>query len=87
MLNLPVIKEQSVRHILKNSKIFPKKKERNHVGKVFGESLELFSICIYEDFSSEINFNATVIEKTDSTLIALVGKDGELLDAFFEKEF
>ena len=86
LVNLPIIQQQASHYLLKDSKIIPKKKERNRVSKVLGQNLRIFSIIIYEDLSSEINFDATLLDDIDTTVIALISSDGKLLDAYFEND-
>lgn len=86
MLNLPFIQTQAAQYFFKNSDIFPKKKERYYVSRIFSEMLEMISITIYEDLSSEIHFLATVLEENDSTMVALVNPQGEFIEAFIEND-
>lgn len=86
LLNLPSIRNQAVQRIFKNTRLFPKKKERNHVKKVFEQMLELTSIMIFEDLSSEIGFVATVLKKKDSRVVVFVGSECEFLDVSFETD-
>lgn len=86
LINLPIIQQQASQHLIKDSKLFPKKKQRNRVINIFGRNLRLISMLIFEDLSAEINFNATLLEESDTTVIVQIGSDGKLFDAFFEND-
>ncbi len=86
--NLDSIRAETVAEILGNSrKLFIKKRQKDSAGKELQKNLQLFSIKIYSDLSSEVEFIGEIAEDEDpdETFYALLDPDGNLTEAGIEE--
>lgn len=87
--NINSIRAETVDKIMENSRrLFIKKRQRNSAGEVIKKNLKLFSIKIYPDLSSEVEFVGNIAEDKDpdETFYALIDPEGNLIEAGI-KEF
>jgi hypothetical protein len=77
--DLPAIRRQAFRELIENEKrISAKRRERKFIAEVLEKEVEIFSITIYEDLSSEIRYDAEIFD--DEWIVVLIGANGEFLD-------
>jgi len=77
--DLPAIRRQAFRELIENDKrISPKRRERRFMAETLEKKVEIFSITIYEDLSSEIRYDAEIFD--DEWIVVLIGANGEFLD-------
>ena len=77
-----------VDELMENSRrLFIKKRQRRSAGEVVKKNLKLYSIKIYSDLSSEVEFTGEVGESEDlgETFCALVDKQGKFTEAGVSK--
>ncbi|MEO8071701.1 MAG: hypothetical protein ABI686_00490 [Acidobacteriota bacterium] len=82
--NLNSLRDEMVGEIMENSRgFFKKKRQQISAGGILKKSLQLFSIKIYADLSSEISFIGETAEDEDpdETFYALIDPDGTLTEA------
>lgn len=86
--NINSIRDEMVNEIMENSRrLFKKKRQRNSAGEAIKKDLKLFSIKIYSDLSSEVEFTGNVAEDEDpdETFYALIDNEGNLIEAGIEE--
>ena len=86
--NINVIRSEMVDEIMENSShLFIKKRQRRSAGEVVKKNLKLYSIKIYSDLSSEIEFTGEVgeDEDLDESFYALVDNCGKFTEAGVSK--
>jgi hypothetical protein len=86
--NINSIRDETVDEIMENSRrLLKKKRHRNAAGEVIKKNLKLFSIKIYSDLSSEVEFigNVPEDEDPDETFYALLDPEGNLTEAGIEE--
>ncbi len=77
--DLPAIQRQAFRELIENDKrISPKRRERKFIAETLEKEVEIFSITIYEDLSSEIRYDAEIFD--DEWIVVLIGANGEFLE-------
>ena len=82
--NVNSILDETVDEIMENSReLFKKKRQKLSAGESLKKSLKLFSIKIYSDLSSEVEFTSNIAEDEDpdETFYALLDPDGALTEA------
>ena len=86
--NINVIRSEMVDEIMENSShLFINKRQRRSAGEVVKKNLKLYSIKIYSDLSSEIEFTDEIgeDEAPDEILFALVDNQGKFTEAGVSK--
>ena len=75
------LRQRAMREIIgNNTKISPKKRERQFMANMLEKELRLFSVMIYEDLSATVYFDAEIFEE-DELVQVLIGANGEFLQA------
>ena len=86
--NINIIRSEMVDESMENSShLFIKKRQRRSAGEVVKKNLKLYSIKIYSDLSSEIEFTGEVgeDEDLDESFYALVDNCGKFTEAGVSK--
>lgn len=86
--NINVIRSEMVNELMENSRhLFIKKRQRHSAGEVVKKNLKLYSIKIYSDLSSQVEFTGEVgeDEDLDETFYALVDNQGKFTEAGVSK--
>lgn len=82
--NINSIRDEMIDEIMENSRgLFKKKRQKQAAGEALKKSLRLFSIKIYPDLSSSVEFIGRVPEDEDpdEVFYALLEPDGSLIEA------
>lgn len=87
MENLDSILTEMLAEILKNSRLLKKKRERKSAGETIKKELRLFSVKIFQDLSSTVEFVEKVgdDEDPDEKFYALIDEKGGMLRAGVEE--
>src|SRR5688572_20226445 len=84
--DLASIRRRAMREIIENNKNIPaKKRERKFMAEVIEKELKVFSISIYEDLTSVVHFDAEIFD--EEFIVALIGANGEFLEARLSEDF
>ncbi len=85
--NLDSIRDEMVGEILENSGLLKKKRQRNSAEETIKKNLRLFSVKIFQDLSSTVEFVEKVPDDEDpnETFYALLDENCELLEAGIEE--
>jgi hypothetical protein len=86
--NLNSIRDEMIYEILENSRrLFKKKRQRDSAGETFKKKLKLFSIKIYSDQTSQVDFVGNFAENgdPDESFYAVLDQEGNLVDVGIEE--